>query len=51
MSKETNKERIKVLKQKIKYENKKMKCCAYSSSDLKYLCELESELERLQSQI
>jgi hypothetical protein len=43
------KDRIKQLKQKIKYEKKKMECCAYSTSDLMYLYQLESELKKLEA--
>lgn len=45
------KKRIKELKNEIKYEKKKMKCCAYGSSDLRYLYGLEQELAGLEKQI
>lgn len=43
-------ERIKQLKKQINYEKRKMKVCAYGSSDLRYLWGLETELEELLKQ-
>lgn len=45
------KQRIKELKNEIKYEKRKMKCCAYGTHDLMYLYGLEQELENLTKQI
>ena len=42
------KEKIKKLKNEIKYEKKKLKCCACSKSDLMYLYSLERELAELE---
>lgn len=40
-------EKIKELKREINYEKRKMKVCAYGSSDLRYLYGLEEELKEL----
>lgn len=40
-------EKIKELKRQINYEKRKMKVCAYGTSDLRYLYGLEQELEEL----
>lgn len=40
-------EKIKELKRQINYEKRKMRVCAYGSSDLRYLYGLEQELEEL----
>lgn len=40
-------ERIKELRKEINYEKRKMKVCAYGTSDLRYLYGLEQELEEL----
>ena len=39
--------KIKELKRQINYEKRKMKVCAYGTSDLRYLYGLEQELEEL----
>ena len=49
-SREYNHE-IKKLKKEIKYEEKRMLCCAYSKSDLMYLCGLETRLAELQHRL
>lgn len=41
------KKRIKELRKEIRYENKRMECCGYGGSDLRYLWSLEKELEEL----
>lgn len=51
MTREMIEEKIKKLKNEIKYEKKKMKCCAYGKSDLMYLYELEEELEELEEML
>ena len=40
-------EKVKELKRQINYEKRKMKVCAYGTSDLRYLYGLEQELEEL----
>ena len=40
-------EMVKVLEQEIDYEKRKMECCGYGRSDLRYLVGLEMELESL----
>ncbi len=45
------KTKIKELKNQIKYEKEKMKCCAYGKSDLMYLYGLEQELANLEKQL
>ena len=45
------KKRINELNKEIKYEKRKMKCCAYGKSDLMYLYGLEQELENLKNQL
>ena len=44
----TTEERIAKLKQEIKCEEEKLKCCATSKSDLMYLYSLEEELHNLE---
>lgn len=44
-------EKIKELKRQINYEKRKMKVCAYGSSDLRYLYGLEEELRELSKEI
>lgn len=43
-------ERIKELKKQINYEKRKMRVCAYGTSDLRYLYGLEEELRKLQNE-
>lgn len=43
-------ERIKELKRQINYEKRKMRVCAYGTSDLRYLYGLEEELKELQNE-
>lgn len=43
--------RINELKNLIKYEEKKMGCCAYGTRELMYLEELKEELEQLEEEI
>ena len=50
MTKEVIKKQIKELRNQIKYEKQKMKCCAYGKSDLMYLYGLEQELKNLENQ-
>ena len=47
MEKTNKNNRIKKLKAEIKYNEEKMKCCAYSKSDLLYLRSLKLELKNL----
>ena len=47
MTKQEIKNRIVKLKRAIRYEKRKMKCCAYGKSDLMYLYALEEELTDL----
>ena len=47
MTKQEIKNRIAKLKRAIRYEKRKMKCCAYGKSDLMYLYALEEELTDL----
>ena len=49
--KENIEKRIEDLKKEIRYEKRKMKCCAYGKSDLMYLYGLEEELKELEEQI
>lgn len=49
MTKQGIKNRIAELKSAIKYEKRKMKYCAYGSSDLMYLYGLERELEDIKN--
>lgn len=51
MDKQEIKEKITKLKKEIRYEKRKMQVCAYGTSDLRYLCGLESELADLEEQI
>ena len=51
MTKQEIKKRIAQLKSNIRYEKRKMKCCAYGKSDLMYLYGLEQELESLENQL
>lgn len=44
-------QKIKRLKNEIKYEKRKIKCCAYGDSDLMYLYGLEEELKDLENQL
>ena len=46
--KENIEKRIEELKKEIRYEKRKMKCCAYGKSDLMYLYGLEEELKELE---
>ena len=50
MANEVIRARIKELKSQIKYEKRKMKCCAYGKSDLMYLYGLEIELNKLENE-
>lgn len=43
-------EKIKELKKQTNYEKRRMRVCAYGSSDLKYLYRLEEELRELQNE-
>lgn len=49
--KENIEKRIEDLKKEIRYEKRKMKCCACGKSDLMYLYGLEEELKELEEQI
>ena len=49
MTKQESKKRIAELKNEIKYEKRKMKCCGYGKSDLMYLYGLEEELKDLKN--
>lgn len=42
--------RIEELKEEIEYEYRKMDCCGYSSSDLRYVDGLEDELAELEKE-
>ena len=41
-------EKINLIKDEIEYEKKKMRCCAYGTSDIRRLASLENELAELE---
>ena len=43
--------RIEELKKEIEYEYRRMDCCGYGSSDLRYLWALEEEVVALEKQL
>lgn len=51
MTKTKIKEKIKKLKSEIRYEYRKMNCCAYNGSDLMYVYALEQEVRNLTKQL
>lgn len=51
MKKQEIKKRIAELKSEIRYEKRKMNCCAYGKSDLMFLYGLEQELADLKNQL
>ena len=51
MTKTEIKAKIKKLKSEIRYEYRKMNCCAYGGSDLMYVYGLEQEVEDLTKQL
>jgi len=51
MTKQELKKRIANLKREIRYEYRKMNCCAYGGSDLMYVYGLEQELENLKNKL
>ena len=51
MKKQEIKKRISNLKREIRYEKRKMNCCAYGKSDLMFLYGLEEELKVLENQL
>lgn len=44
---QTKHERIKALRRKIRYEKRKIQCCAYGKTDIYYLISLEEQLHEL----
>lgn len=51
MTKQEIQKRITELKSEIRYEKRKMNCCAYGRGDLMYLYGLEQELADLKNQL
>lgn len=51
MKKQEIKTKISNLKREIRYENKKLSCCAYGKSDLIYLDGLRQELKDLENKL
>lgn len=51
MKKQEIKKRIAELKSEIRYEKRKMNCCAYGKSDLIYLDGLRQELKDLENKL
>ena len=47
----SSKQKIKELKRQIRYEEKRISCCAYGKSDLLHLYSLKEELDKSKNKI